>query len=212
MTYWSLLVATIGDKMSWDTSPKAGLFYVLLTSKGGNIAFLPHPLRAMLCPCSSCLYKTTNTPTLNGGDRGGVRILLFSEITLFKNNVSTVLSPIVDRNNLVTSLLKWRFFTFKPCIRFNESWINYVRYVMLVIHPLLRALLKCIFVTCDRPIFLVKWKIGIFSFWIDIHSGREAWFCKIIFLKTRSKYRIISRVPWFSLCPLFSWNENLISC
>ena len=65
---------------------------------------------------------------------------------------------------------------------------------MLVIHPLLRALLKCIFVTCDRPIFLEK-KIGIFSFGIDIHSGREAWFCKIIFLETRSKYRLISRVP-----------------
>ena len=30
-------------------------FNVLLTSKGGNIAFLPHPLRAMLCPCSSYL-------------------------------------------------------------------------------------------------------------------------------------------------------------
>ena len=67
--------------MSWDTSPKTGLFYVLLTSKGGNIAFLPHPLRAML---------------LNVGDRGGVRILLFSEITLSKYNVSTILSPIVD--------------------------------------------------------------------------------------------------------------------
>ena len=49
------LLQTIGDKMSWDTSPKTGLFYVLLTSKGGNIAFLPHPLRAMLCPCSSYL-------------------------------------------------------------------------------------------------------------------------------------------------------------
>ena len=48
-------IATVGDKMSWDTSPKTGLFYVLLTSKGGNIAFLPHPLRAMLCPCSSYL-------------------------------------------------------------------------------------------------------------------------------------------------------------
>ena len=46
---------TIGDKMSWDISPKTGLFYVLLTSKGGNIAFLPHPLRVMLCPCSSYL-------------------------------------------------------------------------------------------------------------------------------------------------------------
>ena len=48
-------VSTIGDKMSWDTSPKTGLFYVLLTSKGANIAFLPHPLRAILYPCSSYL-------------------------------------------------------------------------------------------------------------------------------------------------------------
>ena len=47
--------STIGNKMSWDTSPKTGLFSVLLTSKGGNIAFLPHPLRAILCPCSSYL-------------------------------------------------------------------------------------------------------------------------------------------------------------
>ena len=64
---------SIPDKMSWDTSLKT-FFYVLLTSKGGNIAFLPRPLRAMLW---------------NGGDRGGVRILLFSEVTLFKYNVST---------------------------------------------------------------------------------------------------------------------------
>ena len=34
-------VPAIGDKMSWDTLPKTGLFDVLLTSKGGNIAFLP---------------------------------------------------------------------------------------------------------------------------------------------------------------------------
>ena len=31
---------------------------------------------------------------MNGGDRGGVRVLLFSEVTLFKCNVSTILSPI----------------------------------------------------------------------------------------------------------------------
>ena len=34
----SCSIATIGNKMSWDTSPKTGIFYVLLTSKGGNIA------------------------------------------------------------------------------------------------------------------------------------------------------------------------------
>ena len=56
-------IATIGDKMSWDTSPKSRLFYVLWTSKGGNIAFLPHPLRAMLCPCSS-YHRKQQTPQL----------------------------------------------------------------------------------------------------------------------------------------------------
>ena len=30
-----------------------------------------------------------------GGERGGVRILLFFKVTLFKYNVSTILSPIV---------------------------------------------------------------------------------------------------------------------
>ena len=41
----------------------------------------------MLCRCSSYLGKTINTPTLNGGGRGGVQILLFSEVTLFEYNV-----------------------------------------------------------------------------------------------------------------------------
>ena len=44
--------------------PKLGFFYVLLTSKGGNIAFLPHPLRAMLCPCSVATYRKQHTPQL----------------------------------------------------------------------------------------------------------------------------------------------------
>ena len=41
----NLVKPTIGDKVSWDTSPKTGLFYNLLTSKGENIAFPPpsHP-------------------------------------------------------------------------------------------------------------------------------------------------------------------------
>ena len=42
----------------------------------------------MLCRCS--------LPTLNGGDRGGGEwILMFSEVTLFEYNVSTIVSPIV---------------------------------------------------------------------------------------------------------------------
>ena len=119
--------------MSGDTSPKSGLFYVLWTSKGGNIAFLPHPLRAMLCPCSSYLQKTTNTPTLNGGDRGGVRILLFSEVTLFKYNVSTILSPIVDVGNSIflnifvqdRRHVQWLYITFNLLtLVCNIWWVN----------------------------------------------------------------------------------------
>ena len=52
--------------------------------------FLPLPLHAMLCRCSNYLKKTANTPTLNGGDRGGVQVLLFSKGTLFEYNVSTI--------------------------------------------------------------------------------------------------------------------------
>ena len=64
-----------------------GLSDVLLTSKGEN--------SAVLCRCSSYLSKTTNTPTLNGGERGGVWFFWFSEVTLFEYNVSTILSPTV---------------------------------------------------------------------------------------------------------------------
>ena len=72
---------SLGDKMvmSCDTSH----------FKSGKYNF------AMLCRCSRYLKKTTNTPTLNGGDRGGVQILLFSEVVLFEHNVSTILSLIV---------------------------------------------------------------------------------------------------------------------
>ena len=64
--------------------------------------FLPHPLHAMLCHCSSYLQKTRNIPTLNGGDRGGVWILMFSEGTLFEYNVSTMLSLIVANNTSIS--------------------------------------------------------------------------------------------------------------
>ena len=55
------------------------------------------PIPSMQCCADvwATYRKQTNTPTLNGGDRGGVRILLFPEGTLFEYNVSTILSPIV---------------------------------------------------------------------------------------------------------------------
>ena len=75
---------------------QARLSDVLVTSKGEIKLFLPHPLHAMLCRCFlSYLRKTTNTPSLNGGERGGVWNLLFSKVTLFEYNVSTILSPVV---------------------------------------------------------------------------------------------------------------------
>ena len=55
------------------------------------------PISSMQCSADvrATYRKKTNTPTLNGGDRGGVRIPLFCEVTLFEYNVSTILSPIV---------------------------------------------------------------------------------------------------------------------
>ena len=94
----------------WSNQSKIGfLFYVLklvetlrpikgfLTfywlPKGKWKLFLPHPLHAMLCRCSSFLFKITNTLFLNGGEGEGW-IPLFSVVTLFEYNVSTILSPI----------------------------------------------------------------------------------------------------------------------
>ena len=55
----------------------------------------------MLCCCSSYLeIKTRNTSTLNGGEDGGVWILLFSEVTLFESN-----NFVADRS-LVFNLVK----------------------------------------------------------------------------------------------------------
>ena len=67
----------------------------------------------MLHQCSSYLWKTTNTPTLNGeggggggrGERRAVWILLFPEVTQFEYNVSTILSSVVD---LSTTEKSWQ--------------------------------------------------------------------------------------------------------
>ena len=64
-----------------------------------------------------------------------------------------------------------------------------------------KRVVKGIFVTRDRPVFfLVKREMAIF-FLVnrEFHSGREAWFCKIIFRETRNKC-LIRREPWFSFC------------
>ena len=79
----------IGDKICWDTSPLKGLSDVLQTSKGENIAFPPPSPPCNVVPLFELTYR--NTPTLNKE----VWIALFSEVTPFEYNVSTILLPIV---------------------------------------------------------------------------------------------------------------------
>ena len=56
--------ASIADKMSWDTSPKTGLFHVLLTSKRRKYSF-PPPIPSVQC-CSLVLAtnRKQQTPQL----------------------------------------------------------------------------------------------------------------------------------------------------
>ena len=72
-----------------------GFFTFYWLQKEKKIAFLPPSPPCNVLPMFELPKEKTNTPVLNGGDRGGVRIVLFSEVTLFECNVSTILSPIV---------------------------------------------------------------------------------------------------------------------
>ena len=78
--------------------PKAGFFTLYELQK--EEIYLSRPIPSVQCWALvlATYRKQQKTPTLNGGDRGGVRILLFSEVTLFKYNVSTILSLIVGKN------------------------------------------------------------------------------------------------------------------
>ena len=56
-----------------------------------NYSFPPPPSPPCnVVPLFELPLEITNPPTLNGGDRGGVWILLFSEVTLFEYNASTI--------------------------------------------------------------------------------------------------------------------------
>ena len=70
------------------------------------------PISSMQCSADvrATYRKKTNTPTLNGGDRGGLRILLFSEVIVFEYNVSTILLQIVGTFSIVFCLLALRIF------------------------------------------------------------------------------------------------------
>ena len=97
-THCTNLSPTILLATTWVETlcPKLGFFYVLLTSKRGNIAF-PSPVPYIQCSTAvqATDKKTKNTSTLNGGDRGRVWMLLLSQVTLFEYTIPTILSPIV---------------------------------------------------------------------------------------------------------------------
>ena len=74
-----------------------GRFDVFLNSKGKNIAFPPPSPPCNFAPLFELPIENEKTPQI--WDRGGVWILLFSEVTLFEYNVSTILSLTVERKN-----------------------------------------------------------------------------------------------------------------
>ena len=66
-------------------------FYLLLTSKGGKISFPPLIPSMQCCAAVRATYRKQQTPQLwIEGTTGGVWILLFSEVTLFEYNISTI--------------------------------------------------------------------------------------------------------------------------
>ena len=77
-------------------SPWTGIFYLKMASKG-KLTFLPPSPPCNVLPMFELPTekKKKKHPTLHGGDRGGVRIPLFCEVTLFECSISTILSPIV---------------------------------------------------------------------------------------------------------------------
>ena len=70
-----------------------GLSDVFLTSKGENEALPPPSPQSNVVPLFELPIENNKHPNFEWW--GGVWILLFSEVTLFEYNVSTILSPFV---------------------------------------------------------------------------------------------------------------------
>ena len=86
------------------------VFYVLLTSKGGNIAFPP-----LSPPCN--VVRMLELPTehnkhrnLKWRGKGRGADCFFSEITLFEYNVPTILSPIIATKDVIGASVCIQFF------------------------------------------------------------------------------------------------------
>ena len=67
----------------------------MLNFKKGNVK-LSFPILSKQYQCRAAV-PTTKTPTLNGVEEEGVWIVLFSEVTPFKDNFSAILWPIVAK-------------------------------------------------------------------------------------------------------------------
>ena len=75
--------------------PWTGLFYVLLASKGGKIAFPPPSPPCNVLPMFELPTENNKHPNFEWrGQRRGADCFV-REVTLFECNVSTILSPIV---------------------------------------------------------------------------------------------------------------------
>ena len=77
--------------------PKRSFLTFNCLQKWKNIAFPPLILSMQSCAAVRATYRNQQRwPNFEWGDGGGGWILLFSEVTLFEYNVSTILSPIVS--------------------------------------------------------------------------------------------------------------------
>ena len=108
-----------------DMCALKGLFNVFLTCKGKNIAFPSSIPSTQCCAAVRATCRKEQTPQWNGGDRGGVWILLFSWVILFEYNVSTILLAIVGYYIRVTELFS--IFTWDKAVSSDLCWRQYSR-------------------------------------------------------------------------------------
>ena len=72
------------------------LNWAIFFSKGGNIAFPPPSPPCNIVPMFELPTENNKHPIFEWRGRGGMRILLLSEVTLFEYDVSTILMPILS--------------------------------------------------------------------------------------------------------------------
>ena len=83
--------SNIGDKISRDTSPQRGFLIFYLFPEWKNKAFPPPSPPCNVVPQFELHITNNKCPNFEGRGGGGVWILLFSVVTIFEYNVSTIL-------------------------------------------------------------------------------------------------------------------------